>query len=265
VRRFSCILALTTIAFSACAAPEIRLQARFVPGEVREYRLVADADVRISAGGGSTVERTHLVASTKIEVKEVSNGTATLTLTVSPRSLERDGRSADPPAPQQIEMQVGPDGRVTGVTSAEGAPVALEAAEVEDLVPLIGPPLPTGRVRLASRWSRVPSGPDGLPAGIQRARLAALRVIDGHDCAIVALSTRRSVVRQRQISGTTLRLQGIEYASGEIAFAFREGIPVTVRSDGEARLAISGGAAAGGEVVIRTDSSLELVRRTTPR
>lgn len=252
---------MTAFAAAACASPEIRLQARFVPGEVREYRLAADADVRIAAGGGSTLQKTRLVATTTIEVESVSASGASLALTITPRTLERDGRRADPPAEQEIRLRVAPDGRVAGVTAGQTA-VELETAEVEDLVPLIGPPLPSGRVRLASRWSRAPIGPQGRPAGIQRARLAALRVVDGRDCAIVALSTRRPVVRVRQIGTETLRLEGIEYATGEIAFAFRDGLPVEVVSEGEARLAISGVAAAGGGVVIRTLTTITLLRRT---
>jgi hypothetical protein len=59
-----------------------------------------------------------------------------------------------------------------------------------------------------------------------------------------------------------LRLEGVEFAAGETAFAFREGFPVSVRSDAEARLAVSGGPAEGGGVVIRSTSVLTLLRRT---
>jgi hypothetical protein len=97
---------------------------------------------------------------------------------------------------------------------------------------------------------------------VQNARLAAVRVIDGYDCGIVALSTRRPVARVREIADTTLRLEGVEYAAGEIAFAFREGFPVSIRSNSEARLAISEGPAAGGGVVIHSTSVLTLLRRT---
>jgi hypothetical protein len=89
-------------------------------------------------------------------------------------------------------------------------------------------------------------------------------VVRDYHCAIVAVSTRRPVVRERVIAETPLRLEGIEFASSEIAFAFREGLPITVASDSEARLGISGGAAQGGSVVISTTTTLTLQRRTAP-
>jgi len=261
------------LALAACAAPVFNLQARFSPREVREYRLVADANVRITAGRASTSELSRLVATTRIEVVDISGATTTLTLTLSPTSLTRDGKAAPVPAQQQIRLVVASDGRVTQVTGGGDQNAPLEAADIEDLVPLIGPPLPPGRVHLGDRWSRSTStpgpSPSGTPSpiptastGTQEARLEALRVVEGYDCAVVAISTQRPVVRDRTVGGQPLRLEGVEFAASEIAFAFRLGVPVTVRSDSEARLAISGGGAQGGSVVIATKTALTLVRRT---
>lgn len=247
------------LACVACAAPDITLTSRFLPGEVREYRVVADAEVAISAAELTTTEGTHLEARTRVVVDQVTATATTLTMTITPLKLTRDGKPVDPPGEQRVRIEVGPDGQIDRVTPEEGTG-ALDPAEIEDLVPLIGPPLPAKRVHLADRWGRAIAGTSGT--GFQDARLAALRVVGGYDCGIVALSTRRPVVREREIAGRMLRLEGVEYAAGEIAFAFREGLPVTVRSNGEARLAISGGPAAGGAVVIRSNSVLTLVRRT---
>jgi len=271
-------ITLFGVLLAGCAAPEFRLQARFASGEVREYRLVADATVRITAGRTTTSERSHLVATTRIDVLGATASGATLTLTITPSSLTRSGKAATLPSPQQIRITVGGDGRVTQVTGA-GSQDALESADVEDLVPLLGPPLPPGRVHLGDRWNGTtalpapsPSGtpltspsPTPTPSGTNEARLAALRVVDDYDCAVVAISTRRPVVRDRTIGGTPFRLAGLEFAASEIAFAFREGLPVTVRSDSEAQLGISGGAAQGGSVVIATKTSLTLLRRTLAR
>ena len=245
----------------SCSAPEFRLASRFNAGETREYRVVADADVTISAAELTTTEHTRLEARTRLAVEQVTATGATLAMTITPVRLTRDGKSTDVPAEQRVRIQVANDGRILAVTPAEGT-APLDEATIEDLVPLIGPPLPNGRVHLADRWTRPLAVPSGAPAGTQTARLAALRVIDGYDCGIVALSTRRPVARVRDIAGATLRLEGVEYAAGEIAFAFREGFPVSIRSNGEARLAISEGPAAGGGVVIRSTSVLTLVRRT---
>lgn len=260
MRRLTPLLGLT-LALAACAAPEFRLSSRFSSGEVRVYRVIADAEVTIAAGQIASTERTRLEATTRVVVDELTATGATMTMTITPVRLTRDGKQVDAPSEQRVHIELSSDGQIEAVTP-EGDTGALDAAEIEDLVPLIGPPLPAGRVHLTDRWSRsLPGIPDG-PSGVQHARLAALRVVGGFDCGIVALSTRRPVVREREIAGTTLRLEGVEYAAGEIAFAFREGFPVTVRSNGEARLAISGGPAEGGGVVIRSNSVLTLVRRT---
>jgi hypothetical protein len=148
-------------------------------------------------------------------------------------------------------------------------------------VPLIGPPLPARRVHLGDRWSRTAALPAATPSatpmptpapsptpsgtpGTQDARLAALRVVSGYRCAIVAVSARRPVVRERTIGGSPLRLEGLEFSATEIAFAFREGFPASVASDSEARLHIAGGSAQGGSVVIATKTSLTVLRRSLP-
>jgi hypothetical protein len=290
VRRAAIVTFLLGLIASGCSAPNFDLSPRFLSGEVRVYRLVADATVRISAGQASTSEKSHLVATTTVEVEDISAGVTTLTLTVTARSLVRDGKAAQVPAPQEIRMTVAADGRVTQVTTAGSTPTSLEAADVEDLVPLIGPPPPpehgglgrASRVHLGERWTRrtgsptpistptaAPASPSPSPtattaSGTQESRLAALRVVSDYDCAVVAVSTRRPVVRERVIAGTPLRLEGLEFAASEITFAFREGLPITVASDSEARLAISGGAAQGGAVVIATTTTLTLQRRTAP-
>jgi hypothetical protein len=260
MRRFGILIALALLN-GACAAPELQLTSRFSPGEVRLYRVLADAEVTISIADATSTERTRLEATTRVTVEQVTEGVTTLGMTITPVHLTRDGRRIETPSEQEVRIEVGSDGQIDRVTSVEGTG-ELEAAEIEDLVPLIGPPLPAGRVHLADRWRRALPGPAGTPAGTQDARLAGLRVIDGYDCGIVALSTRRPIVQEREIAGNLFRLEGIEYAAGEIAFAFREGMPVTVRSNGEARLAISGAAAEGGGVVIRSNSVVTLLRRT---
>lgn len=290
MRRPATVSVIAGLLLLACAAPEFDLRPRFRQGEVREYRLVADATVRISGGGNTTAERTHLLATTRLEVLETSSEATTLQLTIIARELTRDDKAAEPPGPQMIRLTVSSDGRISKVTTSGAAPADLSSADVEDLVPLIGPPVPPRRVHLADRWDAAPPAIDASPTpspgvtaaplpspttaatpsasptaeGRLEARLAALRVVDRYDCAIVALSARRPVVRERVISGTPLRLEGLEFSAGEIAFAFREGLPITVRSQSEARLGISSVAGRSGSVVIETTTSLTLVRRIVP-
>jgi hypothetical protein len=268
-------MTIVGLALTACAAPRFDLRARFVPGEKRAYRLVADATVRFSFGAASTSERSQLTATATIDVVESAASGSTLLLTIASTKLIRDGKRATTPPPQQITIVVDPDGRVTRVTGATDQ-TSLASADIEDLVPLIGPPLPPGRVHVGDRWTPDAATPSTTPGpaspspsptastGTEEARLSALRIVEGYRCAIVAISTRRPVVRERTIAGDTLRLAGIEFAASEIAFAFREGLPASVRSDSESRLAIAGGTAQGGSVVIATKTELTLLDRSLP-
>lgn len=235
----------------------------------------ADATVTIASGRASTSERSLLVATTTIRVESVSSSGTTLMLSVTPRSLTRDGKRSSVPAEQQIRITVDASGRVQLVTTVGTAPAPIAATDVEDLVPLIGPPTPPGRPHLGDRWTPSPApspsetssaapSPTPTPTAIppEEARFAALRVVEGYDCAIVDISTRRPVVRERVIAGTLLRLTGLEFAASEIAFAFREGLPVSIRSNSESRLSISG--AQGGSVLIASVTSLTLLRRSAP-
>lgn len=259
VRRVAALLVLG-LWLTGCATPEIRLAARFLPGEVRVYRLTDDTDLTVAARGLKTSER--LVAVSRIEVIQVSETGATLKLTVTARSLTVDGRRAPPPPEEEVVFEVARDGTISKVTSVGGVPSRPGGPEVEDLVPLVGPPFPPGRTRLTDRWRAELASPEGAPPGIQLARLDALRVVNGFRCAVVSLSTRRPIAGEREIGGTALRLEGIEYGAGEVAFAFREGFPVRVALESEAHLAISGGAAEGGRILLTRSATLTLVSST---
>jgi hypothetical protein len=264
VRRIA-VLVVGAVMIASCAAPEIRLSPRFHTGEVRDYRLKADAEITIKVQGPARHLRSSLDADTKLEVTSVEGGITSITLTVTPRTLTRDGKPADLGPPQEVRMKVDPTGRVTEVTTGEDAGSReIEGAEVEDLIPLIGPPAPAGPVHLADHWARAPIGAASpIPTGTVEARLAALSVSHDLDCAVVSLSTHRPVSRRQTVGGVPLSLQGTEYAAGEIAFAFREGFPVSVSSDSEARLSIAGGPPGSG-VVLLTKTAITLVRRRLP-
>lgn len=252
------LLALSLVA-QGCAVPQIRLIHRFRPGEARTYRLVATADARIVAGATRRSERTTLEAVSRISVIAAGREGATLRLSVEPTLLRSGGREATPPAPQEAEVVVGPDGAIRAVRSIGGLPAGL-SADLDDLGPLLSTPLPTGVLHLGDRWRRSTEGAGGRP-GLQRGRLAALRIEEGYDCAIVALELRRPIERSRAFGGIELRLVGNETSAVEIAFAFRDGFPVRVSSVGEGTFGIAGVAGARGTVRLRTETSLRLVGR----
>lgn len=256
MRRAALSFALAATA-AACATPDIRLALRFRAGEVRTYRLATIADTRIGVEERTTLDRIEITATARVEVLEVGPDSTSLRVTVTPQRLERSGRSGAPPPPQQADVILSPEGAVRAVTAVGGLPPALSDVSVADVAPLLGLALPRGRVHIGDRWTRRLPGPDT----VQRGRVAALRVERGFDAAIVALETRRPLARSRTFEGLTLGLRGTEVSSTEVAFAFREGLPVRITSDGRARLRVEGGPARGTLVTITTRTELALLSR----
>lgn len=264
MRRASLALAFLTV-LAGCATPQIRLAPRYRTGEVRTYRLEAAATIRIQAGGLDRRERTHLSATSRIEVLGTGPAGARLRVRLQPLRFRRDGVRADPPPSQEAVLSVGPAGEVTEVERVGGVPPELSGAEVEDFVSLLGLRMPQGSVRLGDRWTLTLPGP-GRRTGQTRGRLAAVRVVGGYECAIVAASIRRPIERERALLGdVSLSLAGDEITAAEIAFAFGEGFPVRIESSGEASLEVSGLAGGGGTVEIATTTTLELESRRPPR
>lgn len=263
MRRGRLFLVLLSL-LAACATPEIRLEPHYRSGEVRTYRLTAEATIRIRAGGLDRRERTRLLATSRIEVLEATPAGARLRVRLQPERFERDGASADPPPGQEAVLAVGAAGEVTKVERVGGVPPELSGAEVEDFASLLGLRMPQGRVRIGDRWRFPVTGPGGR-SGETRGRLAAVRIVGGYDCAIVAASVRRPIARDRALlGGVSLSLDGEEISATEIAFAFADGFPVRIESTGEATLNVSGLAGEGGTVEIATETQLDLASRAAP-
>lgn len=263
-RRRLALAGVLAVAGSSCATPRIALAPRFVDGEVRTYRLTARADIAVRAAGLDRTEQTSLEAISRLEVLGLEESKVRVRVSLSPSRFVRDGVRADPPAPQEADVELSPGGGVLSVTRIGGVPAPIAGTEVDDVIPLLGLRMPAGRVRLGDRWRFPVRGPADR-AGEVRGRLAAVRVVDGRDAAIVSASVRRPIVRERALlAGAALTLAGDEISAVEIALAFREGFPLRVDSAGVARLEIGGAAQLGGTVELRTQAGLRLLRRTVP-
>lgn len=238
---------------SACATPPLRLSPRFTVGDARTYSMVARATTAVDVAGLARTDATVLRARSMIEVTAIEGDEVTVRLTLTPTAFTRAGRPVEQPAEQRAELVLGFDGAVRRISSIGGLSPTIAGQDIADLAPVIGVPLPSGRVRLGARLPR-PSGPNVPP--IYQGRVAGLRDVDGRDCAIISLGTRRPISRQREIEGQTVRLDGTESASSIIAFAFRDGYPVAITTDAEGTFTVAG---AQGTVVITTHTTLTLV------
>lgn len=244
---------VSLVSLAACATPPIRLAPRFSVGSSRTYALRAAAETTAGAAGITRSERTVLTGRSTIEVLSVQGDEATLRLTLTPTSFTRDGRAVTTPAEQRAELVAGPDGSIRRILTVGGLPVSIAGADIADLAPIVGIALPTSRVRIG-RPLPTPTG-SAVPA-IYQGRVDGVRVIDGYDCAIVELGTRRAIDRQRDIGGQQIRLEGTESAHSRIAFAFRAGFPVEIATDAEGVFDV---AQAQGTVTIVTHTTLRLL------
>jgi hypothetical protein len=247
----------------------MRLTPAYPVGQTRTYELTATARTDAVIGGQHRSETTTLRARSVIEVVAQTGDQTKLRLTLTPESLVRDRRPASPPPEEKAELVVGPDGAIQRILTVGGLPPQISGANIEDLAPLLGAPLPTDRVRVGTAWTRSipppvvqaqPGGPTPapLPPGVEHGRIEALRRVDGYDCAVVALTTQRAIVREQDIGGQAAQLAGTEVGSTETAFAFREGFPVTIRTEARATYDVVNGSVSGGTIVIDTDTELKL-------
>lgn len=246
------------VVLAACATPPIRLSPVWRVGDAREYTLSVDATTTIEDPQGAPItDTTVLRARATLEVVAVEGEEATVQMTLNAERYAVNGvaRALDP---QEVELIVGADGEVLRVASVGGLPAEL-VQDVGDLAPLLGAPLPTDRLRLGERWRRqTPTSTLAGPGGEQTGRVSALRIEHGYDCAIVALGTRRPVVRERSLGDQSLALVGTEFSTSEVAFAFREGFFVRISTTSEGRFTVQGFGSSAGRVLIETTSVLEL-------
>jgi hypothetical protein len=251
-------LALVALAWfaTACATQPIELKPVYTAGAERIYALRAETTITLDVPGNRRVEHTILEATSTVQVLALDGTDARVRLTLTPIRFERDGVTAEREE-QQVELVVAPDGSVRQIASVGGLPADL-SPNVEDLAPLLGLPLPSGRLRLGDTWSKTSAGLTGSRPAVQTGVVSALRVEHDYDTVVLRVGTERPLTRTRTVEGTMISLSGTEFSSSEIAYAFRDGFPVRITTSAEGRFSISEGGPSGGTVTIETGSVLEL-------
>lgn len=256
MRRLGLVAVIAVLAV-ACATPPIRLSPVFATGTQRTYRLESTTRNVIDVPGSERVEHTTLVATSTIDVLGPEGTSTRVRLTLTPERFERDGRVEEREA-QTVEMLVGTDGRVESIERIGGVPASI-TTDAEDLAPLLGAPLPSERLRLGDRWERTLPG-FSLAGDIRQSGLIdSFRVVRGFDTVIARVGTERPLIRERTVGDQTLALRGTEFASSELAFAFREGFPVLIETTAHGRFDLLAGDVTGGTVEVRSTSVLTLL------
>jgi hypothetical protein len=190
-----------------------------------------------------------------ITVESAAGELTTLRITLTPVRFERDGKRAEPPAPQDGRIVVDRSGRVTSVSSVGGATLPL-GGSADSLGVLLGAPGRTGRVHVGQRWT-TPFGAPGAPAaGSRSTRVAALRYEGDYRCVVLSSTGTRPARHERQTSAGVLRLTGTETGTTETLFAFTEGFPVRIDSASQGRFTVE--SSQGGTVTIDTRTTITL-------
>lgn len=258
LRVVACAVAACVLA-GACATPALRLAPAYRAGDARTYTLVARATTTIDVAGLGRHEQTELRAQSTLVTGATTDAGTSIRLTLTPTRFTRDGRALQVPLQQTAYLIVGPDGAARAVTNLGGtSPVG-----IEELIPLLGIPLPAERLHIGQPWTRRTSTDQTvgspLPAGVLRGRISGLRDVDGYACAIVSVAGTRPVQRTRDIAGQPVTLAGVEFSTTTIAYAFGEGFPIRLDSTAETTFAVSTPSSAGGSVTITATTSLRLV------
>lgn len=253
--RLAPALAALALSLVACAQPVIRLTPVYAPGEERVYLLSAEVTSTLDTGGQRRVERSQIDGRSTMRVKAVEGDEATIELTLAFDRFLRNGRP-ERYDPQTAEVIVSGDGSVRRVQEVGGLPPEVTGVNVEGFARRLSVALPPQSLRLGQRWRE--QAPDESRAG----RLRALRVVDGRDCAVASVTTVRSVNRLSEDAGEQVALGGTETTQSEVVFAFRDGFPVSVRSDTEGRFDIASPSLGGGSLRILSRSTMTLSSRS---
>lgn len=239
--------AVLAVVLAACASPPMTLTPSLAAGQVRTYRMTSDVTSVIGVPGAGATDRTVLQATLTIRLTGTS---ATVTLT--PTRFERDGKRADPPAPQTATLTFGEDGTITGVKGETPQAELPLGGSPDDLGALLGITIRRGRIAVADRWRTALD-----PSGERRSRVAALRYVTGRRCAIVESVATRPAERTRETNGTTLRLAGTETSIVQTAFALDDGLVASLDSTAEGTFTVAG-APQQGSVTIRSKTTMLL-------
>jgi hypothetical protein len=221
VRRL--IVPLTAcLLLSACASDRIPLAYRIEPGRRLEHRLILHADITRSLQGQT--RRQEVVATFRASQEVLAplpNGGANATVSLTPESLEVDGRPVDPGPDQEFGVELAADGRVVAITGGDQTDEALGPVGIERLLPRLRPVLPGHPVRPGDAWSSETefvdeSGRFSLTAS---SRLRQLGIVDGQRSALVRTTYESPVDREEVFQNAVARMEGTDVGAQEAWFA----------------------------------------------
>jgi hypothetical protein len=186
------------------------------------------------------------VVATFLAAQEVTellpDGGAQATFSLTPESLQVDGRPVDPGPDQQFVVELGPDGAVVAITGAAQPGQALGPVGLERLLPRLRPVLPGTPVRPGDAWRSDTRFEDeaGLFSLEARSRLSQLGVVEGHRAALVRTTYESPVDRQEVFANAVADMEGTDVGAQHAWFAL-DGFLIEATGDsvGSYRVAFS--------------------------
>jgi hypothetical protein len=268
VRRLALLIVITVL--PSCAEGRVPLSYQAEVGRRLEHRLVLTAEIRRTLAGD--VRDQQVVAGFRAaqEILEpLDDGGAQARVTLTPESLEVDGRPVAVGAVQDFTVQLGPDGRVVTVEdTAEDPAEALEPVALERLLPRLRPVLPGRPVEPGDVWRSESRFVDesGRFSVSAVSRLAQLGVTDGYDSALVRTTYRSPVARQETFANAMAEVVGEDVGAQEAWFAL-DGFLVRSSSDSVGTYDVTfrppggepGVAPVQGALVVRLHIDMELL------
>jgi hypothetical protein len=270
VRRF--ILPIVIAVLPSCADGSVPLSYQAEVGRRLEHRLVLTAEIRRTLAGDVRDQR--VVAgfrATQEIVGPLEGGGAEARVTLTPESLEADGRPVDVGAVQDFTVRLGPDGRVVTVEDpTEDPPEALEPVSLERLLPRLRPVLPGRPVEPGDAWRSESRFLDesGRFSVSAVSRLAQLGVTDGYETALVRTTYRSPVDREETFANAVAEVVGEDVGAQEAWFAL-DGFLVRASSDSVGTYDVTfrppggepGVAPVQGSLVVRLHLDVELLSK----
>lgn len=242
---------------------------RLETGTRLEHRLVLRAEITRTLQG-ETREQDVVAAfrATQEVTAPMEDGGAEAIVSLTPESLEVDGRPVEVGPGQEFVVELGADGRVVAVQGAGGDPEALQPVGLERLLPRLRPVLPGTPVAPGDTWRSQTEFTDenGRFSLTTTSRLAQLGITDGRESALVRTTYESPVDRRETFANAVADVAGTDVGAQEAWFSL-DGYLVRATSDSVGSYRVTfrppggevGLAPVEGSLVVRLHTEMELL------
>lgn len=216
-------LLLVALLPAACSTDTVELAYRLEPGTRLEHRLVLRAEITRTLQGQTREQDVVAAFRASQEVTTpLETGGAEAAVSLTPESLEVDGRPVEVGPGQEFVVQLGADGRVVAIQGAGGGdPEPLQPVGLERLLPRLRPVLPGTPVAPGDTWRSQTEFIDenGRFSLSTTSRLTQLGITDGREAALVRTTYESPVDRRETFANAVADMTGTDLGAQEAWFS----------------------------------------------